>query len=189
MLDLNIRRYMQTEYGLAEPPHGVFGKVLAAIRSNSAAATSIRIRLEHRLGKLASAFYNALTRPSAASRLVPGLVAFGFVIAVLTSNSHNLLFNINSLGSSNSSTYNHSFEFDPHDLVATKLAEQAAKDQATIRGNVPEGLSQFYPPANVAFYHPVERHLAPKLHTNTSSDTNKQETDTDYFLVTNGAGY
>ncbi len=87
LLDSQLRAYFRTEYGTAQPPSGVLPRLLAAIRAhergeNPASAT-----------RPVAAFlslYQAL-HTSAAHRMVSGAVAAVLLIAILSSNSVQLL--------------------------------------------------------------------------------------------------
>lgn len=87
LLDPQIRQYFKAEYGLAQPPSGVFPRLLAAIRAHEAGDTAPQ-------GTRTSAAFLTLyrvLRTSTVQRLVSGGIAAALVIAVLSSNSAHFL--------------------------------------------------------------------------------------------------
>jgi hypothetical protein len=94
LLDYQLHRFMQAEYGGLEPPAGVFQRVLQAIEAGASALRPPARRRSRRgyaalptrcgaaLTGLAGTTFKALTRP-AASRLFSGGLALALALAVL----------------------------------------------------------------------------------------------------------
>lgn len=199
LLDWKLRRFMQAEYGQAKPPEGVFNKVLAAIKKRESAALSAGSWLKSSVANTLGAIYRAMSRPTATSRILPGVVAFGLVVLVLSTNVNNTVFKptlsiypgygtySNGVVYNNSNIDSEPAAPDSRIVIATKLAEQTRRDEVTRRGIVPEGLIQFYPPSNIEFYHRVERHMPlSKLHT---TEAYAQATNPEYLVISKYNGF
>lgn len=168
LLEWKIKRFMLSEYGDAQPPQGIFGRVMAAIKTQQNKTKGVRADLVQFISGFGRAIYNLLAKPTAASRIVPSIVAFGFVIAVLSTGTHNLIFETTYEGP-RIEIESPPAAISPDEFMRREIAELAKKDLVTVRGNVPEGLGQFYPPANIEFYHPFERHIPSKKHVESTS--------------------
>ncbi|MEO8287284.1 MAG: hypothetical protein ABI670_12740 [Chloroflexota bacterium] len=79
LLGLEIRSFLQAEYGQTEPPAGVFRRIMRAIEQQL--ATESRKTQPEFIAR----FYRAMSGPFTA-RLVPGAVALSLMVAVLGTN-------------------------------------------------------------------------------------------------------
>jgi hypothetical protein len=188
LLDWKLRRFMQTEYGHAEPPPGVFGRVLIAIKAGSSSVSSTSAKFGSSLSVLATRIYRALAMPTATSRILPGIVAFGLIVMVLSTNTHNIVTNTNYGTYKNIDYSGIPAVTNSQQIISLEQEQQEKREQFTVRGNVPEGLSQFYPPANLSFYHRVERHM-PTLKKHVTGNQQNQDISNDYLISIRNEGF
>jgi hypothetical protein len=87
LLDLQLRNYFRAEFGVAQPPSGLFPRLLAAIRAHERREAAIE---PPRPRAALLSLYRLLGAP-AAGRLVSGGIAAAIMIAVLSSNSAHFL--------------------------------------------------------------------------------------------------
>jgi hypothetical protein len=90
LTDLQIRRFMQSEYGSVEPPAGVLQRLMRALRAESAGAQRAQVIMPATLNLLLMGVYRRLTGP-ATLRLVPALVATMLVLVVLGANTTEMI--------------------------------------------------------------------------------------------------
>ncbi|MEO5953616.1 MAG: hypothetical protein ABIQ44_14210 [Chloroflexia bacterium] len=186
LLDWKLRRFMQAEYGRAEPPKGIFSKLLTAIISPAGALNTTPGSM---LQRLALQFYNVLSKPTATSRLLPGIVAFGLVVMVLSTNSNNIIINTTNHTNIDINPTVLTTENRSEQIITKEQQQQEKREQVIVRGIVPESLYQFYPPANVGFYHPVERHISnPKKHI-TDTEQPQDSLSSEYLADTKANGF
>jgi hypothetical protein len=87
LLDIQLRNFFKAEYGAAQPPSGVFPRLLAAIRAHERGEEPSGIT-----GPVAAfmSLYRVL-QASSTQRLVSGAVTAALLVAVLSSNSVHFL--------------------------------------------------------------------------------------------------
>jgi hypothetical protein len=188
LLDWKLRRFMQSEYGHAEPPQGVFGRVLVAIKAGSSSVSSTGAKFRSSLTVLATRIYKTLAMPTATSRILPGIVAFGLIVMVLSTNTHNVVTNPSLHAYPNIDFSDITARTTSNHIISSEQAQQEEREQFTVRGNVPEGLSQFYPAADLAFYHQVERHM-PTLKKHITGNEQSQDIGNDYLITIRNEGF
>lgn len=159
ILGLEIRSFMQSEYGTIEPPKGVFQRIVKAIEQNlttQAASTG-------KQGGYLAAFYRMASGP-VSGRLVPSAVAFALLVMVLGTNGANLL----GLGGNGLRPQQTAFVAPtPESQDAENVIVNPDGSQTVVHGlNLPIK-------DETQFYDPVELRLPPKHH------DSKTDTETD----------
>jgi hypothetical protein len=90
LLDRQLRIFLKSEYGSAQPPSGIFLRVLRALDENFRAATRPRLTAREAFNMMLSRLYQRLLGPTM-GRLVPGAVALALVIVMINANTNQFL--------------------------------------------------------------------------------------------------
>jgi hypothetical protein len=146
LLEVRLRNYFRTEYGMAQPPSGVLPRLLATVRAHERGAAT-------KAARPLSAVLNLcrVLRTTAAHPLVSGGVAAAITISIVTSGSYPILHSTGSSLAGERST----------PTSAPVLIGDEALKLATDRDN---RYLTYRPPgaSDAAFYDPVELRLPPR---------------------------
>ena len=146
LLEVRLRNYFRTEYGMAQPPSGVLPRLLATVRAHQRGAETKAARPLSAVLNLCRVF-----RTATAHRLVSGGVAAAITISIVTSGSYPVVHVTGSSLAGERSTPAAAPVLTGYD--ALKLATNRDNRYLTYR---PPGASV------VAFYDPVELRLPPR---------------------------
>src|SRR5205823_14734633 len=90
LLEAQLRHFLRSEFGVAEPPPNVFTRLLVAIRSDFPATNTYRSRLFVAIAQLGRSTGRALTGHIAA-RILPAGAALLLMVALLGTNMPHIL--------------------------------------------------------------------------------------------------